>query len=432
MVIDTFGDMDLSILGIKAAYPPYKLEPKALDIIAKRFYPDSPAMKKLLTINNYTGVDTRSSIGTPDHPLVNMEKPPSIAQLHEAFMEFGVPLAVDACRGALEQAGVDVSEVTHIVATTCTDSANPGFDHFLAKQLGIKHPAERVLLHGVGCSGGLAALRTGANLALGHTARGKPARVLCVALEISTSLVRSELDSLHETQEMRIAPVLFSDCGSALVLSNGIGHTEKTSMPIYDLLGWQYHVIPDTEDCLGFDADPMGWKVILRPNVPKEAAQAMPETFKNLVASIDKLPACKSKPQDFDWAVHPGGSSILTGVERALDIKPEMMRASYHVYTNHGNSSSATIFSVLEKMTYKDMDAYAPDGKPKEYMVACAFGPGMAIESCMLKRRGVSGHVGGVDTPPEDASEAAASQTEDSSYQAEEFISRALEEVDLD
>lgn len=215
-------------------------------------------MKKLLAINNYTGIDTRSSIGTPDHPLVNMEKPPTIGQLHEAFMEFGLPLAVGASRKALEQAGVHVDELTHIVATTCTDSANPGFDHFLAKELGIKHPVERVLLHGVGCSGGLATLRTGANLALGRTARGKPARVLCVALEVSTTLVRSELESVHETQEVRIAPVLFSDCGSALVLSNGIGHSEDTAEPIFDLLGWQYQIIPDTECCLGFDADPMG------------------------------------------------------------------------------------------------------------------------------------------------------------------------------
>lgn len=212
-------------------------------------------MKKVLSINRYTGIDKRSSIGTPDHPSVNQEKPPSITELHKVFMSDGVPLAVSAARKAIAEAGLDLSQITHIVSTTCTNSANPGFDHFVAKGLGITHQVEKVLLHGVGCSGGLAALRTGANLALGHKFRGKPARVLCVALEVSTTMVRSELDSINELQETRIGACLFSDCASAAVLSNGIGEPAE---PIYELLGWDHRIIPDTEDDLGFDVDPVG------------------------------------------------------------------------------------------------------------------------------------------------------------------------------
>ena len=209
----------------------------------------------MLAINRYTGIDTRSSVGTPDHPVVNKPQPPSIADLHKVFISDGVPLAVTAAREAIREAKIDLREITHIVSTTCTDSANPGFDHFLAKDLGIQHTVEKVLLHGVGCSGGLAALRTGANLALGHAARQRPARVLCVALEISSTMARSELESIHENQEIRIGLCLFSDCASAVVLSNGVGERKE---PVYDLLGWQHRIIPDTEDDLGFDTDPVG------------------------------------------------------------------------------------------------------------------------------------------------------------------------------
>lgn len=212
-------------------------------------------MKKVLGVNQYTGIDSRSSIGTPDHPLVNQDKAPSIKEIHEIFMSDGVPLAVSAARKAIKESGIDLSQITHIVSTTCTDSANPGFDHYLAKGLGITHQVEKVLLHGIGCSGGLATLRTGANLALGHAARGRPARVLCVALEVSTTLVRSELDSINELKETRIGACLFSDCASAAVLSNGIG---EPSEPVYDLLGWDHRIIPDTEEALGFDVDPLG------------------------------------------------------------------------------------------------------------------------------------------------------------------------------
>lgn len=57
----------------------------------------------------------------------------------------------------------------------------------------------------------------------------------------------------------------------------------------------------------------------------------------------------------------------------------------------------------------EDMDELAPGGKVKDHVVGCAFGPGIAIEMCMLKRN--LGHVrrtlvtSGEITPPETDSE---------------------------
>lgn len=85
--------------------------------------------------------------------------------------------------------------------------------------------------------------------------------------------------------------------------------------------------------------------------------------------------------------MHPGGATILSGAERALGITPEHMRASYDTYIRHGNSSSATIFSVMDRLRHAEMDAMAPGGAgPKEHVVACAFGPGIAVEMAMLRR----------------------------------------------
>lgn len=153
--------------------------------------------------------------------------------------------------------------------------------------------------------------------------------------------------------------------------------------------------------------------------------------------------------------MHPGGALILTGAETAMGISPEHMRASYDTYMNHGNSSSATIFSVMDRLRSKDMDAYAPGGKAKDYIVGCAFGPGISIEMCMLKRNfGVTG----LQTPPSTESEASRSEvgedeTRDSILEVDstvtagakgsevapsktevdnDFISEALEGVELD
>lgn len=228
-------------------------------------------MTKVLAINRYTGIDQRSSVGTPEHPLVNQATAPTIGELHAMFLSDGVPLAVSAARQALAEAGVTAAEVTHMVSTTCTDSANPGYDHFVAAALGLGDRVEKTLLHGVGCSGGMATLRTAAGLALGHAARGLKATVLCVALEVSTTMVRSELESIDRLQETRIGVALFSDCAGAAVVANSVGLEDEDEdgdedgeemtrrrEPVYELLGWDHRTIPETEQDLGFDVDPLG------------------------------------------------------------------------------------------------------------------------------------------------------------------------------
>lgn len=426
--------------------------------------------------------------------MVNHPEPPSVEELHQVFINEGVPLAVNASRKAIAEARISLDQIvssnlsippepsksrrhnppglkvfktwstnkindkTHVVSTTCTDSANPGYDQFVCEGLGLSHQVEKVLLHGVGCAGGLAALRTAANLALGHRFRGKPARILVNALEVSTTLVRSELDSIDKLNETRIGPCLFSDCASAVILSNGIGDELCGSKPpIYELLGWDHRIVPDTAHDLGFDVHPHGWKVVLTPRVPKIAQNALQPTYTDLMASL-KLPQPwqDAKPAEFDWAMHPGGATILTGAEKAMGLMPEHMRASYDVYMNHGNSSSATIFSVLDRLRSKDMDACTPNDRgPKEYVVGCAFGPGVSVEMCMLKRN-LSRQPENValQTPPETESEESTDRgsedgeesiTSEDGYVEEKiggarttgpdgdnFINQALESVELD
>ena len=189
---------------------------------------------------------------------MNQPNAPGITELNTYFREEGVRLSVNACRKAIAEWGGSIDDITHIVSTTCTNSANPGFDHFVAKQIGLKSSVEKILLHGIGCSGGLAAIRTAANLALGMSFRKKPARILVLACEISTLLVRSELDSIDKDQTVRIGVCLFSDCASASIISNGIAGREQAVDPIYEIIGWRHDILEDTENDLGFDVDPLG------------------------------------------------------------------------------------------------------------------------------------------------------------------------------
>ena len=100
-------------------------------------------------------------------------------------------------------------------------------------------------------------------------------------------LIRPELESINANQEVRVGAYLFSDTASACIVSNGIGLNciEQESRPgsVYEML------IHGTDTDLGFDVDPLGWKVVLTPMVPNLTSKVVPATFKDLINAIHAL-----------------------------------------------------------------------------------------------------------------------------------------------
>lgn len=132
--------------------------------------------------------------------------------------------------------------------------------------------------------------------------------------------------------------------------------------------------------------------MVLTQRVPRITSAAVPSMFKSLASSIPELiDQNKTNPSDFDWALHPGGATVISGVQNAMKLTPEHFRASYEIYISHGNSSSATIFSVLDRLL--------TSGDGTDYVVGCAFGPGIAVEMMIFKRN--QGSESGTDSPGE-------------------------------
>lgn len=119
---------------------------------------------------------------------------------------------------------------------------------------------------------------------------------------------------------------------------------------------------------------------MLTPRVPAMASAAVSPAFQDLIKSLPELHQNGKLPtaSDFDWALHPGGSTIITGVEQAMNLTQDHLRASYEIYVKYGNSSSATIMAVMDRL--RNM------GEGRENVVACAFGPGISLEMMVLKR----------------------------------------------
>ncbi|KAF2728699.1 thiolase-like protein [Polyplosphaeria fusca] len=334
------------IIGLARQYPDNILPQKALEPIVRKFYPeniaspsvaDMKSIQTLLDVSLKTGIDSRSNISSLPQILESSPTPPTIDELSRQFRISGVRLITIAFEKALEDASLAPADITHTVAVTCTDTGNPGYDLLVAQRLGLCNDVDRVFLHEL------------------HWACENP-------------------------NDARIGPALFSDGAAALVLCNGIAMKETTS-PIFELLGWGNEAMAGTLDDMCYLVDPKGYKLVLSKEVPKRAVNAIHPMFERLKTSFPKNLEESStclKPSDCDWAMHPGGIAILKGAQANLGLTPDYIRASWEVYRNFENSSSATVLIVLD--TLRKMG----DGRDK--VVAASFGLGLCIEMATLRR----------------------------------------------
>lgn len=218
------------------------------------------SMKRLLEINRTTGIETRSAVldYSTDHAADGI--PTSLAGMDFLFRTAGVDMTVQACKKAIQEWEVRPDDITHTVAVTCTNQGNPGYDVLVNERLGLSTSVERILLQGFGCAGGLAIMRTAAQLAYGATMRGRAARILCFACELSTPNIKHELDAVAnctETSQTSIAAALFSDAAAAFVVCNDLG-LQNGIQPVLELLDWDHALIPGTSSDLEFTAEDKG------------------------------------------------------------------------------------------------------------------------------------------------------------------------------
>ncbi|KAJ6460660.1 type Iii polyketide Synthase [Mycena vitilis] len=368
----------LRITGFGIAYPSNVVPTADLEKLAYKWHEPSPALDKVLAINRRTGIKTHSLI----YPLLDLPAPPSIKEVSEIFLKEGLALALSASRRAIDEAGLAAHEITHVVATTCTNSSNPGFDAFLAQELGLRPNVEKVLLHGIGCAGGLAALRLAASLCQAAAWRGEPAHVLLIACEITSSMRRDELARISRDQQVRIGVTLFGDGASALILSLDPSEINRAKgrRGIYELVNWAHLTVPDTYSDLRIDVDATGFKPTLSARIPNLTAPCTPALYETLLKTLPNkstFATLPSDPQDFDWAVHPGGAAILSAIQTEMLLNKEHMKASWEVYENHGNTSSASVLSVLDTVRRE---------QGGEWVMSVAFGPGVAAEGVLLRR----------------------------------------------
>lgn len=118
-------------------------------------------------------------------------------------------------------------------------------------------------------------------------------------------------------------------------------------------------------------------------DVPKIAAGAIPLLFNKIAhrSSTSGTTASQklSSSDSFDWAIHPGGIAILRSAQKVMNLGDDHIQSSLNVYKSNGNSSSATVLIVLDKL--RGMH------KGQEDVIVTSFGPGITVEMALMRRR---------------------------------------------
>jgi predicted naringenin-chalcone synthase len=354
----------IAILGIGTAVPDFRLDQadtaqRLAQALSDR--PDSARWAKRLF--KQCGVESRYTcepnlLETAEHcryfPRASHHAAPSTAERMATYKRESVPLALRAARQALADARVEASEITHLVAVSCTGQFLPGLDAALVRQLGLADTVNRIPLHFVGCAAGLKAVCLSRQIVAGHPA----AKVLVVCVELCTLHIQPSSD-----REALFGASFFGDGASACL----VGAAGDTQPGIFQLGREHSVLLPDSAGEMVWEVGNHGFDLYLSTNIPKLIGQWVPEQARRLIGE-------ESMPEL--WAIHPGGKGIIDTLEDIFELSEEQTRPSRTVLRKYGNMSSATILFVLDEMRWGLVDR----GCRRTSGVALAFGPGLSFE----------------------------------------------------
>jgi predicted naringenin-chalcone synthase len=366
--------MDTFIHRIETTVPPFRFSQADARDQLKEQVDDRRARKVIDRICDRSEIETRYSViddwGSDSPDALFRAGPggkwvePGTEERNQVFAAASRQMAVDLAARILSHSNhIATSDVTHVITASCTGFYSPGPDFYIVQELGLKPSVERYHLGFMGCYASIPALRM--------------ARQFCEANPEAVVLVVSiELCSLHlhlngEDLESLVADLLFSDGAAAALVS---ARPPRPGSVTYKLGKFGSTLLPTKEPAMTWTLGNQGFKMSLSSFLPHLLGANIQPAIEPLLESQHLAMS------DVDnWAVHPGGKSILDKVGEALGLRPEQLSVSRDVLRQYGNMSSATILFVLERFM-QQMNG----GPADQVTLAAAFGPGLTVETALL------------------------------------------------
>jgi predicted naringenin-chalcone synthase len=341
------------IVRLASATPPHLVKQEEIfEVLFRHVYHDVP---KAADVFAATQVRERHFAWHP-RELFAAGLPPMGARMR-AWEEHVLALGRQTAGQVLD--GTDRDLVGSYVLTSCTGYTAPGPDSLLASEFGLRADLRRTFVGHMGCAAAFNAIK----IALDALAARPAELVLITCAEICSVHTRPEASA-----EQLVIHALFADAGCSVLLSAAPDaegptvlrtHTE-THYAVSEAMTW--HVLDDS------------FRMTLSPYLPVLLSEAVGPFVRRLLE-----PAGLSPADVRHWGVHPGGPKIIDMVGGRLGLTAEQLRPSREILAEYGNCSSPTVLLILERVLA------APGPEPGEHGVFMAFGPGLTMESMLVR-----------------------------------------------
>ncbi|VFR01567.1 unnamed protein product [Cuscuta campestris] len=281
-------------------------------------------------------------------------------------------LGKEAALNAIVEWGESRTKITHLIFCTRSGLDMPGADYQLIKLLGLSPTTQRFMMYQQGCFAGGTVLRLAKDIAENN----KDSRILAVCTESSAIGFRGpspdHIDNL-------VAQSLFGDGAAALII--GSDPKPNIEKPIFEIFSAAQTFVPNGDYHLALHLRESGLSFHGTKFVPSTIAKNAESC---LIRAFDGLGI--SDWNSLFWALHPGGSAIVDQVESKLGLEPDKLRASRNILRDYGNLSSACVMFILDEVRKKSIrDGLKTTGDGLEFGVLLSFGPGLTIETVVLR-----------------------------------------------
>ena len=312
------------------------------------------------------GVDFRHIM----FPLDKLGTLSGFGQHNDLWIKGALELGQQAIQKALDQVGLEPSDISAIFFTSVTGIACPSIDARLINLMGFRSDTKRTPIFGLGCVAGAAGIARATDYV-----RAFPKQyALLLSVELC-SLTWQENDC---SMANLVACGLFGDGAAAVVLAG-----EETLLaqmptsvenPCPRVVASRSTLYPDTEHLMGWNIDHSGFNIVLSTDVPELVSTRLRDTVQGFLADNDL-----SMSHICSYIMHSGGPKVLKAMESSLGLPPNALAASWNSLRQRGNLSSASVLTVMQDFLHNR------PGSPGCYSMIGAMGPGFCSELLLLQ-----------------------------------------------
>ena len=357
----------MRIASIGTAYPPHRYPQAVITEALKERMQDKLAMPDIMDrLHRNCGVDYRHIM----YPLESLGTMSGFGSMNDLWIKGAVELGQQAVQKALDQAGLEPSDISAIFFTSVTGLACPSIDARLVNLMNFPKNIKRTPIFGLGCVAGAA----GISRTVDYVRAYPKQYAILLSVELC-SLTWQENDA---SMAAIVASGLFGDGAAAVVIAGEeTPHGKRpTSVqePCPRVVATKSTFYPNTEHLMGWNITHTGFNIVLSAEVPDLVNAELKNTVEEFLSenNMDMHQICS-------FIMHSGGPKVLLAMESSLSLPPGALAASWNSLRQRGNLSSASVLTVMQDYLHNR------PGSPGCYSMMGAMGPAFCSELLLLQ-----------------------------------------------